>query len=75
MATRVTAYRGEDGKLYESQSDAEKAELKAAVEHLASMEKSHVMNVVFGHSHCEATRKAIQLIANRLPPLCEPART
>lgn len=72
MATKITAYLSADGKIYETQSEAEKAELNSAVEYLAEIDKDHLMSVVTGHSTNQKTRDAILLIASRLPALCLP---
>jgi hypothetical protein len=73
MVTKVDAYQDCYGGFHKTKEEAEKAEITVAVDHMASLEKNHLMNVMTGHSTSEQTRNAIRLLADRLPPLCSPA--
>lgn len=72
MAKKIDAYEDCYGRVHRTRSEAEKAEIEVAVGHLVGCEKNHLLNVMSGHSTSEVTRRALRLLADRLPPLCSP---
>jgi hypothetical protein len=72
MAKKVDAYEDCYGGFHKTLHAAELAEIKVALDHIRSSDRDHLLKVMTGQSTSEVTRRAIALLAERLPPLCSP---
>lgn len=66
MADKVTAWRGINGQLFETEEAAKAAELRAAAAWLADANCEHLVNVCTGKTDCSRSAEYIGLLWREL---------
>lgn len=66
MAEKVTAWRGADGQLYETEEAAKAAGLRAAAHWLAGTTGEHLVSVCTGKTECQRTGEYLALLWREL---------